>query len=252
MRNNMEAYKVWAPDGVLWAQWAKPVLFMRPAAASLKLIQIPEAGWISSLESDTMLIADLPGASGVTESLALARMGYRPVPLYNGVDGRTFSMIVKVGEIASALFDGADILATYDISPDAPPVFMLDSNRMSGMGRQPGTYDNRWCVFPQDMPSAALLRNAGIRRVIVCSAGIQNDLSHILLRYQKEGIEICLCTGPGEEIRTVSVVRPSRFKSLSYRFKVIMGLKRNAAGGFGGSIPEPTQSSSSGRFYGYG
>jgi hypothetical protein len=225
---------------------------MRPAERSFKMMHIPETSWVENLDRQTMLIVDLPGRSGVIESLALARLGYRPVPLYNGVDGRASSMVVEVGEIATALFDGADVLTTYDISPEAPPVFMLDSNRMNGRGKQPGTYDNRWCVFPQDMPSAAFLLNAGIRRVIVCSDGIQNDLSHILLRYQKENIQICLCTGAGEEIMEISVVKPSRFKSLSYRFGVVMGLTRNAAGGFGGRIPEPTQSSSRGRYYGFG
>ena len=250
MRNNLEVYKVWAPDDALWTQWAKPVLFMHSAEVRFKNLDIPELGWTQSVESQTMIIVDLPGEIGVVESMALARLGYRPVPLYNGVDGRAFSMMVKVGEIATALFHGAEILATYNISPEAPPVFMLDSNRMAGRGKQPGTYDNRWCVFPQDMPSAAFLMNAGIRRVIVRSAGIQNDLSHILLRYQKEGIEIHLCTG--EEIEKISVVKPSKFRSLSYRFSVILGLTRNGAGGFGGKIPEPTQSSSGGRYYGYG
>jgi hypothetical protein len=252
VRNNLEAYKVWAPDDALWTQWVKPVLFMRPAEMSFKALQIPETALMQSFDNQTMLIIDLPGRNGVIESLALARLGFRPVPLYNGVDGRASSMIVEVGEIATALFDGADILTTYDISPDAPPVFMLDSNRMNGRGKQPGTYDNRWCVFPQDMPSASFLPNAGIRRVIVCSDGIQNDLSHILLRYQKENIQICLCTGAGEEIREIDVVKPSGFKSLSYRFSVIMGLTRNGAGGFGGAIPEPMQSSSRGRYYGFG
>jgi len=250
VRNNLEIYKVWTPDDALWTQWAKPVLFMRPAEISFQGLEIPEIEWMKSAESQTMIIVDLPGQSGVVESLALARLGYRPVPLYNGVDGRASSMIVKVGEIATALFCGADILAAYDISPDAPPAFMLDSNRMSGRGKQPGTYDNRWCVFPQDMPSAAFLLKAGIRRVIVRSDKIQNDLSHILLRYQKEGIEIDLCTG--REIKKISVIRPSMFKSLSYRFSVIMGLTRNGAGGFGGKIPEPMQTSSGGRDYGFG
>ena len=244
---------MWAPDDAVWSQWAKPVMFMLPAEISFRKPEIPEIGWIKSLERDTMIIADLPGQSGVMESLALARLGYRPVPLYNGVNGRTSKMIVKVGEIQTALFSCADILAAYSISSDAPPVFMLDSNRMNGRGKQPGTYDNRWCVFPQDMPSASFLLNAGIRRVIVRSDRIQNDLAHILLRYQKDGIEINLCSG--EDIRKISVVKPSKFKSLSYRFSVILGLTRNAAGGFGGAIPEPMESSgysSGGRYYGFG
>jgi hypothetical protein len=250
VKNNIEVYKIWAPEDALWSQWAKPVLFMQSADRSFKELEIPEINWIHSLESQTMIVVDLPGESGVKESLALARLGYRPVPLYNGVNGRSFSVAVKVGEIATALFEGADILATYSIRPDAPPVFMLDSNRMNGAGKLPGTYDNRWCVFPQDMPSAAFLKNAGIRKVIVRSDSIQNDLSHILLRYQQEGIEIYQCIGGN--IGIVSVVKPSKFKSLSYRFSVILGLTRNSAGGFGAVIPEPTQSSSGRRYYGYG
>ena len=42
----------------------------------------------------------------------------------------------------------------------------------------------------------------------------------------------------------MTVPKPSRFKSVFYRFKVIFGLTWNAAGGFGGQIPE--QSSGSG------
>jgi len=182
--------------------------------------------------------------------LALARLGYRPVPLYNGVSANFLSTIVKVDDIVNALYKGADELSKYYIPSDAPPVFMLDSNRMTGFGKQPGKYDNRWCVFPQDMPSAAFLLKEGLCKVIVRSDSIQNDLSHILCRYQNEGIDIYICNG--EEVRKIPVVKPSKFKSLSYRFKAILGLTRNATGGFGGWIPEPTQSSSSGRFYGYG
>ena len=250
MRDNLQAYKTWAPDGARWTQWAKPVMFMDPAESLFTNLKIPEIDWIRELEQDTMIIVDLPGPDGVAESLALAHMGYRPVPLYNGVDGRVFSMAVKVGEIRKALFAGADKLAGYDISPEAPPVFMLDSNRMEVSGKQPGTFDNRWCVFPQDMPSASFLQKAGIRRVIVRSDKIRNDLAHILLRYQKEGIEIFIC--PERETKKISIVKPSRFRSISYRFRVIMGLTRNGAGGFGAKIPEPMDSTSGGRYYGFG
>ncbi len=252
MMNNLETYKIWAPDDALWTQWAKPVLFIRqPAAYNAEKLDIPELKWINSVEKHTMIIVDLPKHSGVIESLALARLGYRPVPLYNGVSVQYSTHIVKVHEIVSALYKGADDLITCNIRPDAPPVFMLDSNRMSGSGKLPGTYDNRWCVFPQDMPSASFLLKEGINKVIVRSEAIQNDLSHILHRYQEEGIGIYLSNG--EEPKKIPVAKPSKFKSLSYRFKIILGLTRNATGGFGSKIPEATQSSISGtRYYGFG
>jgi len=241
VKSNLEIFKIWAPDNALWSQWAKPVLFMNKPESSIHKLEIPELNWIQNLEKQTMIIVDLPGQSGVIESLALARLGYRPVPLYNGVDGRTSAIAVKVGEIVTALFDGAELLAGYSIKPDAPPVFMLDSKRMNREVKKRGIYDNRWCVFPQDMPSATFLINAGIRRVIVHSDKIRNDLSHILLRYQKEGIEINICNN--ETLKKVNLKKPSKFKSLSYRFGAIFGLIRNSAGGFGGIMPETTRSS---------
>lgn len=251
MFDNLNTYKAWAPEDSVWSQWAKPVLFIHQAHVNDKPMDIPELKWIQSMNRQTMIIADLPGVSGVIESLALARLGYRPVPLYNGVDGRAPSMIVQVCGIVTTLFMGVEQLMSFSVRPDAPPVFMLDSNRMNGSGKMPGTYDNRWCVFPQDMPSAAFLTKEGIRRIIVRSSGIQNDLSHILHRYQEDGIEIYLCTG-GEPVK-IENVKPSNYKSLSYRFKTILGLTRNSAGGFGSKIPEATESSSGGtRYYGFG
>jgi hypothetical protein len=251
MRSSLETYKVWAPDHALWTQWAKPVSFIHhPGFIENFMLDIPEIKWIQSVDKRAVIIVDLPGHVGVGEALALARLGYRPVPLYNGVSAQSSLAVVNVDDIVKALYTGADELSTYHMPPGAPPVFMLDSNRMTGYGKQPGQYDNRWCVFPQDFPSAALLLKEGFSKVIVRSDSIRNDLSHILRRYQEEGIDIYLCSG--EETKKMSVVKPSKFKSLSYRFNVILGLTRNAAGGFGGLIPEPERSGASGRVYRYG
>lgn len=252
MKDNLETYKIWAPDNAVWTQWAKPVLFMRPPAHERKELIVPTIDWIPQADYHTMMIADLPGEKGVEEGLAFARLGYRPVPLYNGVYGaRASSMIVPVEDIVAALYKGADVLKAYNIQSDAPPVFLLDSNRMKGAGKTPGKYDNRWCVFPQDMPSASFLLKEQIQNIIVYSDEIQNDLSHILRRYQEQGIKIHLYNGR-ESLKEIAVVKPSHFKSLSYRFQVIMGLVRNASGGFGGKVPEATQSGSGGRRFGMG
>lgn len=250
--NNITVYKIWAPDDALWTEWAKPVLFIKAAGDPEAGITVPLIQWLPQRERDTAVVVDLPGIDGVYESLGLADMGYRPVPLYNGVYGPNNSaMIVKVEGIVAALYEGAKHLEQCNLEFDAPPAFILDSDRMSGLGREPGKFDNRWCVFPQDMPSAGFLLQQGIRKVIIRSNEIQNDLSHILRRYQEQGIQILSCDDSGI-IKEINVVRPSRFKSLFYRFEVIAGLKRNGTGGFGGKIPEATQSSSGGRYYGLG
>jgi len=243
-------YKKWAPDNAKWTEWVKPVLF---ASNSPYKVYIPldslKIEWILEASYDTMIIVDLPGKIGVEEGMSLARLGYRPIPLYNGVCGpNRESMIVDVYDIICALNSYADELASLDLRNDAPPAFLLDSNRMNWTGNKAGKFDNRWCIFPQDMPSASFLLKNGIRKIIVRTQKIQDDLTHILLRYQENNIEIYKC-GNDKIIEKKTISKPFGFKSLIYRFSVISGLTRNAAGGFGGKIPEPL---SGNRYYGIG
>ena len=112
--------------------------------------------------------------------------------------------------------------------------------KTENINRLPGDYDNRWSVFPQDMPSASYLMNQGIRSVIVRTGKMQDDLAHILHRYETQGLAIDMYDGI--EQKRITVPRPSRFKSMFYRFGVLLGLLRNSAGGFGGVIPDPSSS----------
>ena len=240
MSGNLEAYKKWAPDGALWTDWAKPVLFAQVPKTGFGRIDIPAVDWISNRDNATAIIVDLPGEAGALEGLALARLGWRPVPLYNGVCGPGAVMpAVPTHEIANVLQGLAGELSRMKIRDDAPPVFLLDSNRMKGTPRI-GDYDNRWSIFPQDMPSAAYLISHGIRRVIVRSEIIEKDLAHVLLRYEIQGIAILLNNGFAQ--KTIPVPKPSKFKSLFYRACVLAGLRRNSAGGFGEVVPEPGSS----------
>jgi len=243
MKDSIITYQTWAPDETLWTPWVKPVLFANAPRSTGSPVTIPRLKWVTSVERDTIFILDLPGKTGVEAGLAFAQLGYRPIPLYNGVQNKdSKSMIVDVKGIAAALFEGANILKSCYIRPTAPPVFLLDFNRLVKTGKRPGMYDNRWCIFPQDMPSATFLKQHGIRRVVVYSERIQEDLAHILCRYQKEGIDIYLCNDSSAMMK-VNVKKPSQYKGLFYRIMVISGLTRNAAGGFGGMVPEPQASS---------
>lgn len=251
--SNQTVYKIWAPEHAIWCEWAKPVLFAQ--AVSADYYMPPEnapLNWLTyTPDKQTALIIDLPGKNGVSEGMAAARAGFRPVPLYNGVAGPPNASLVDVSGITSAMFSWAKELAQLKLKPDAPPAFLLDADRMKVRVKLPGKYDNRWCVFPQDMPSALFLEQQGIKRVVVRTELIANDLSHILLRYQERGIQILHANGR-DPVKEKTVVRPSLFKSLMYRFSVTMGLTRNAAGGFGGPVPEPQQRNARHRRYGYG
>ena len=235
----LEAYKIWAPDDAQWTAWAKPVLFMSTPQDVAETMEIPAINWFVPT-GGTAVVVDLPGSDAVLEGLGLAKRGFRPVPIYNGVHAPSGAIpIVFVKDIVMALFSGAEYLRTLNIPDNAPPVFLLDSQRMKS-GKVPGTYDNRWLVFPQDMPSASYMMNNGISCVVVRSDSISRDLACILRRYQEKGIQILLCDG--SETKEVRIPAPSRFRSLFYRFIAICGLTRNYAGGFGGRLPEETHS----------
>jgi len=210
-------------------------------------LDIPVIDWMPHFANDIAVIADLPGKRGVEEALALARLGFRPVPLYNGVCAPAGAkMLVDAREVLDALFLGTNELSALSICSNAPPVFMLDAMRMLEGKRfgKPGEYDNRWNVLPQDMPSAAYLLQQGIRKVIVrkSSGQIQTDLSHVLCRYQEQKISIMECDDASIP-RSITVAKPSAFKSVFYRLGVIVGLRRNSSGGFGAVIPTPSESS---------
>lgn len=239
MKDNLNIYKIWAPDNAMWTEWAKPVLFtgMTEKMKHINAFNIPQISWISKALGDTMIILDLPDKSGVEEALALAKIGFRPVPLYNGVNGPR-NNIIKVEELEKALFFGADELALININSDAPPVFMLDSRRLDKWyGEKYGLYDNRWSVFPQDFPSAAFIITQGITKVIVRAQYLSTDLTYVLYNYQQRGIQIYICGDNGNIVET-TVYKPLGIKSFFHRFLVTLRLKRNSAGGFGGKIPE--------------
>lgn len=247
--NPTELYKLWAPEDSIWSRWVKPVLFTEtsPAVSSFPCDwHSLNLAWAPAVDSGSAITLDLPEAESVWFGMALAHRGYRPIPLFNGAAG--FSAIVNVSHIIGALHNEARRLAELSIARNAPPVFLLDSNRSAGGATvSPGRFDNRWAVFPQDFPSASFLLASGVRAVVLAQrfAGEpQRDLAHVLLRWQEAGLGILTAdvqsTVPPDPIR---VSRPGQFRMLWYRALVLAGLRRNSAGGFGGVVPEPSQSS---------
>jgi len=245
-----ECFDVWAPADAAWSAWAKPVLFAQLATsvwtvppgepdgeprAPYDVFWAPSAG-------RTAVIVDLPGTDAVTFGLALAARGYRPVPLYNTSFGT--GAVVNAEGIAKELLMRTRWLQGLSLGPSAPPVFLIDANRMTpAVLPEPGRYDNRWIVFPQDFPSGSYLRASGITDVLLVHGekGVQDDLAHVLLRWQQLGVKLFArdmsVPGPTRELR---VTPPSLFRRLWYRAIAVAGLRRNNSGGFGAVIPFPS------------
>lgn len=243
-----EVFDAWAPPGPPWTRWAKPVLFSSLTSNDLAgpgPIAEADASW-APLASRAAIVVDLPAERVVALGIALVERGYRPVPLFNGVAG--LSALVPTGAIVRDLVAGAAVLRSRRLRDDAPPAFLLDSGRSGGAQFvRPGMFDNRWCVLPQDLPSATVLRAHGIDQVlVVCEPGtgfgdavVATDLAHVLRRYQDDGLRLGLLRPGAMSAERLDVPRPPWFRSLWYRMMVLAGLRRNSAGGFGAVVPDP-------------
>lgn len=219
----------------------------------------------------TAYVVDLSAAAGVAWGVALAQKGVRPIPLYNALPGgyaSPFAATPPVGEpgamgepfaprpidtsafidmtvIVRAMRRATSTLSDLALPTTAPPTFLLDADRRYGVGlASPGRFDNRSISLPTDFPSAVFLRSRGITRVVLVQQDRlepQEDLAHTLLAWQEGGLVIeakSLATDAPPS--TIQVTKPSRFRSILYRFLATMGLRRSPLGGFGGTIPLPS------------
>lgn len=245
---SIEAFEIWTPNDSVWSRWAKPILF---AEMNPNVSFQAEPTWPTldqKPDGRTAIVVDLPGEDSVKTGIALAQCGFRPVPLYNSASGPNHIFgnraLVDVEPVKRLLFEAATVLSRQNLAPDAPPAFLLDSNRCGTSVPVPGKFDNRSIVFPQDFPSANFLQSHGIQRVVLFQ-GTKNqpssDLAHVLVRSQEAGIQILRRdSDSGSPIQPIKVMTPSRFRSIWYRALALIGLRRNSAGGFGSVVPQPS------------
>jgi hypothetical protein len=248
----------WSPIDSVWSPWAKPALFAQsfsdrygtpPNQSSVTPITMQ---WAAGLKAGTGIVLDAPGQICIPAALQLARMGFRPVPVFNVTTGA--NAVVDVFPIRDGLYSGAAILESLKLPPDAPPVFVIDAHRcpLSGPGL-PGDFDNRWIVFPQDFPSAKFLLAHNIDSIVWAHAPGQRlaaDLSQVLLRWQTAGIimrnvEMESADAP----QPLSVSQPPMFRMMWQRAIAAAGFRRNSIGGFGAQVPFQRSGSGGSFFY---
>lgn len=238
MADGAEMYRVWAPAGGVWSDWVAPALFAQIAPVEASGAG-GDPGWFpGGLPARTAVVLDLPGAKSFRYGVELAETrGYRPVPVINASPGPWDASVVDMRELVGALYEATEKLEALRLEDDAPPVFLLDDARLHGTRpAEEGTFDNRWMVFPQDFPSAAFLRKQGVEDVLLVQevrGQPQEDLAHVLRRWQEAGVRI-----RGRDGAVMEVKRPSGYRAAWYRAMAILGLRRNRAGGFGSFVPQ--------------
>lgn len=212
-----DIFKIWAPVGAKWVDWVRPVPFVA-IDNDLKLYDIgsfiiPKINYIDKVSLDTAIIVDLSGNESIKEGIALAKLGFRPIPIYNGTNEQQGAIAtVNNHNIEIGLIKGAVELQKIELDNNAPPVFLLDSNRTNRFKMNVSIFDNSWDIYNQDMPSAEYFLKNGITKIIVRGRVIQRDLKKILYEFQKKGIEILFTTGY-EEPKKVIIRKPINKKN---------------------------------------
>ena len=197
--NNKEIYKIWAPKNTKWVDWIRPVPFIgigRDYINEVHNYGINILKYSLEYEKNTAVIVDLPGKESIEEGLGIAKLGYRPIPLYNGpIEQKNSLATTDNYAITEALIWGTTELINMEFKEDANPVFLLDSNRMNRFKMDASIFDNSWDIYNQDMPTYKYFKNNGITKIIVVSEKFNKDLKSILYKFQKEGINIYFTNG---------------------------------------------------------
>lgn len=196
-----EVYKIWAPSNARWTDWVRPVPFVQIDDEDFKIYKtvdfsIPKINYISELMKDTAIIVDLPEHYSINEGIALAKMGYRPVPVFNGTaQTKGSKATVDNHAVEAGLIFGGIELQKIELKQDAPPVFLTDSNRLNRHKLDISIFDNSWDLYHQDLPSAEYFLSNGITKIIVRGNIFGKDLNKILYRHQEKGMKIYFTEG---------------------------------------------------------
>lgn len=241
-----EMFETWAPTGAPWSGWVKPAPFAHLPGEFPPVDPTPEldAAWAAP-PTRIAIVVDLPGALVVQYGLALAAVGYRPVPLFNAIPPPTPEAlsVVNVAPILGALQHGAEALRRIPLPANAPPAFLIDADRQA-IQNPPvaGAFDNRSIVFVTDFPSAARLAAQGLTSVLLfreSESGLGDDLRFALQTWDRQGLPIIAAKWLSELGGPVpfTLPRSSWWTGFRQRFRTFFGFRRNPSGEFGEFIP---------------
>jgi hypothetical protein len=148
-------------------------------------------------DKKTAIIVDLPGDDSVEAGILLAQQyGYRPIPVYNGVQEQGGARATSDNHsVISGLVWGASILSQINLDDDAPPAFLIDTNRLHRARIDGSIFDNSWDVYHQDLPSENYFLSQGIERIVVIGKPISRDLKEIFSNYPQKRLSIYWTNG---------------------------------------------------------
>lgn len=187
-----EIYEIYATKDAKWTNWVRPVPFVGIDTYNRKSTRIlVERNLVSikTYEENTAIFIDLPSIESIEAGIALAKLGYRPIPIFNGTDEQENSPSTTPAYLTEeGLISGALKLKNINIEIDANPAFLLDSNRLNRYRKTESIFDNSWDLYGQDIPSYNYFKENGINKIIVVGDKINKDLRKIFFKFQDNGI----------------------------------------------------------------
>lgn len=277
-------FEAWSPPQTSpWSAYAKPTLFaalpdkprdlLRPARAP-HLPEPPGPEARVRIPEGTGVILDLPGAMSVARGAWLARTaGMQPVPLFNNWP-HPMGVVPADATLAALLYYVPWAMQDRDLRGDkAPPVFLLDRQRLGTRRPAIRDFDNRYFHNEADFPTGAILRRHGIQRLLYVrpdETGLNmsqapaerttflgfatpvwtvvsdemDDLNAYLVAARKTvGLDIATApsTSWGLGPATEFAPKPRKTPFTTTKDPAFHGFRRSGAGGFGKLIPEPSQ-----------
>jgi len=185
-----DIYKIYAPFEAKWTNWVRPVPFVAIDTYNRKNIRNlveRKISFIDKYQSDIAIFVDLPNIESIEYGIALARIGYRPIPVFNGVDEQVnATATTNTYIVEESLISGAQKLEKIKIEKNANPVFLLDSQRTNRYRKNESIFDNSWDLYGQDIPSPDYFKKNGINKIIIIGEKIQKDLRKIFFKFDKE------------------------------------------------------------------
>ena len=143
------------------------------------------------MPKDTALILDLDGPASVAVAATLAS-GFEPVFTFDNWP-HPLGVVPSYLTLASAVFYRPVFLrARAQRPPDAPPVFVLDRNRLARYTDEDDQFDNRYVA---KLPTAENLRSLGIRHLLYVTPNKSDlreldDLNDDFVEFAKRSIDV--------------------------------------------------------------
>ncbi|HUP47142.1 MAG TPA: hypothetical protein VM779_16670 [Thermoanaerobaculia bacterium] len=192
--------------------------------------------WIAA---DALTILDLPGTWSVQAAAwILSAYPCQPVCTFNNWPHR--KALLQPERILAELLHWATTVAEArrELARDAPPLWICDSERLGSRQGRPGEFDNRYFLEDAILPGAALLKGAGLVRVVYVTLDPREapviDLEGYFADLESAGIPV----------RIVDLLdpalQPREWIPRPLRTFASGGFKRSSAGGFGTQIPQPS------------